>query len=80
LKDEDHCILHIRDAEADIVAFLRRRNDENLNPQSIISLFDKNRTAKTTVELDTVFINNLVKISFINQSYNLLSENKDAIK
>ncbi|XP_024880776.1 dynein regulatory complex subunit 7, partial [Temnothorax curvispinosus] len=53
LKDEDHSVLHIRDAEADIVAFLRRRADENLNPQFTISLFDGNRTAETAAELDT---------------------------
>lgn len=59
LNDEDHCILHIRDAEADIVAFLRRRADENLNPQFRISLFDRNRT-EATAELDTVFINDVL--------------------
>jgi len=58
LKDEDRSILYIRDAEADIAAFLRRRSDENLNPQLIISLFDRNRTAKI-IELDAVFINHL---------------------
>ncbi|KYN17744.1 hypothetical protein ALC57_09957, partial [Trachymyrmex cornetzi] len=52
LKDEDRSILQIRDAEEDIAAFLRRRADENLNPQLTVSLFDKNRIAET-IELDT---------------------------
>lgn len=56
LKDEDHSTLHIRDAETDIVAFLRKRADENLNPQLTVSLYDENRTAETITELDTVFI------------------------
>lgn len=79
LKDEDRSILHIRDAEEDIAAFLRRRADENLNPQLTISLFDRNRIAETTIELDTVFINDLIKFVLINQSHNLFSErNKKA--
>ncbi|KYN37462.1 hypothetical protein ALC56_08175 [Trachymyrmex septentrionalis] len=53
LKDEDRSIFQIRNAEDDIAAFLRRRADENLNPQLTVSLFDKNRIAETTIELDT---------------------------
>ncbi|XP_018394490.1 PREDICTED: dynein regulatory complex subunit 7 isoform X2 [Cyphomyrmex costatus] len=53
LKDEDRSILHVRDAEEDIMAFLRRRADENLNPQFTISLFDRNRITETKIELDT---------------------------
>ncbi|XP_011050892.1 PREDICTED: coiled-coil domain-containing protein lobo homolog [Acromyrmex echinatior] len=52
LKDEDRSILQIRNAEDDVAAFLRRRADENLNPLTV-SLFDKNRIAETTIELDT---------------------------
>ncbi|KAL0118701.1 hypothetical protein PUN28_009396 [Cardiocondyla obscurior] len=52
LQDEDQSILHVKDAEADITKFLRRRTDENLNPQSRISLFDRNRIAETINELD----------------------------
>ncbi|XP_025988502.2 dynein regulatory complex subunit 7 [Solenopsis invicta] len=53
LKDEDQSTLIIRDAEADITAFLRKRVDENLNPQLIVSLFDENRIVETTAELET---------------------------
>ncbi|XP_028050974.2 dynein regulatory complex subunit 7 [Monomorium pharaonis] len=53
LKDEDRSTLHIRDVETDIAAFLRKRADENLNPQLTVSLFDENRIAKTTEDLDT---------------------------
>lgn len=52
LKDEDRSVLHIRDVETDVAAFLRRRADENLNPQLTVSLFDINRTAETITELE----------------------------
>jgi len=57
LKDEDYSISCIRDAEKEITTFLKRRTDENINPQLTISLFDKNRAVKTVAELGTVFIN-----------------------
>ncbi|XP_012057467.1 PREDICTED: coiled-coil domain-containing protein lobo homolog [Atta cephalotes] len=59
LQDEDSSILQIRDVEEDIAAFLRRRADENLNSQFTVSLFDKNRIAETTIELDTKGIRRL---------------------
>ncbi|KAM0725854.1 Dynein regulatory complex subunit 7 [Formica fusca] len=57
LKDEDHSILCVRDAETEIMGFLKRRIDENSNPQLAISLFDKNRIVETTSadsEMDAV--------------------------
>ncbi|XP_070159520.1 dynein regulatory complex subunit 7 [Polyergus mexicanus] len=48
LKDEDRSILCVRDAETEIMGFLKRRIDENSNPQLEISLFDKNRIVETT--------------------------------
>ncbi|KAG5309089.1 DRC7 protein, partial [Pseudoatta argentina] len=58
LKDEERSILQIRDAEEDVAAFLRRRADENLNPLTV-SLFDKNRIAETTIELNSKRIKRL---------------------
>ncbi|XP_011641883.1 dynein regulatory complex subunit 7-like [Pogonomyrmex barbatus] len=52
LKDEDHTMLSIKDAEAEITTFLRRRADENLNPQLVVSLFDRNRAVKMIAELE----------------------------
>ncbi|XP_072742511.1 dynein regulatory complex subunit 7 [Anoplolepis gracilipes] len=50
LKDEDHSTLCIRDAEIEIMEFLKRRIDENSNPQLAISLFDRNRIVETIAE------------------------------
>jgi len=57
LKDEDYSISRIRNTETEIATFLKKRVDENINPQLTISLFDKNRAVKTAAELGTVFIN-----------------------
>ncbi|KMQ90893.1 coiled-coil domain-containing protein lobo-like protein [Lasius niger] len=46
LKDEDYSTLCVRDAETEIMGFLKRRIDENSNPQLAISLFDRNRIAE----------------------------------
>ncbi|KAL6423248.1 hypothetical protein ACFW04_010127 [Cataglyphis niger] len=46
LKDEDRSIICVRDAEIEIMGFLKRRMDENSNPQLVISLFNKNRIAE----------------------------------
>lgn len=67
LKDEDRLIVYVRDAETEIMEFLKRRIDENSNLQLVISLFDKNRIAETTsAESEVVFTHIDLIILFIN--------------
>ncbi|EFN62109.1 Coiled-coil domain-containing protein 135 [Camponotus floridanus] len=47
LKDEDQSIICVKDTETEIMEFLKRRSDENLNLQLSISLFDRNQTVET---------------------------------
>ncbi|XP_025156088.1 dynein regulatory complex subunit 7, partial [Harpegnathos saltator] len=54
LKDEDHSMSCIRDAESEVASFLKERADENLNLQLTVSLFDRDRAVDiAAVELGT---------------------------
>lgn len=61
LKDEDDAVSCIRDAETDIVAFLKRRADENSILQLTISLFDENRAVETIAKLGMETVKRLSK-------------------
>lgn len=72
LKDEDHFILCVRDAETEIMEFLKRRIYENSNVQLAISLFDRNRIVDTiSAEPRMVLVNCLI-ISLIKKVYDAL--------
>lgn len=71
LKDEDQSIICVKDAETEIMEFLKRRSDENLNLQLSISLFDRNQIVETiSTEPRIVFINCLITL-LIKKNYNV---------
>ncbi|XP_014610461.1 PREDICTED: dynein regulatory complex subunit 7 isoform X2 [Polistes canadensis] len=47
LKEEDQCVSNVRNAETEISSFIKTRTNEYLNPQLIISSFDRNRIEET---------------------------------